>query len=76
VDPLAQLFTWTTISNAEAYYLYIGTEPGAKNLLDTGEIQGNSYLVKNLPVGRRIYVSIWTKANGVWNGTSSTFVTK
>jgi Fibronectin type III domain len=76
VDPLGQLFTWTTISNAEAYYLYIGTEPGSKNLLDTGEIQGNSYLVKNLPVGQRIYVSIWTKASGVWNGTSSTFVTK
>lgn len=76
VDPLGQLFTWTTISNAEAYYLYIGSEPGAKNLLDTGEIQGTTYLVKNLPVGQRIYVSIWTKANGVWNGTSSTFVTK
>jgi hypothetical protein len=76
VDPLAQLFTWTTISNAESYYLYIGTEPGSKNVLDTGEIQGTSYLVKNLPVGQRIYVSIWTKANGVWNGTSSTFVTK
>jgi hypothetical protein len=76
VDPLGQLFTWTTISNAEAYYLYIGSEPGSKNLLDTGEIQGTTYLVKNLPVGQRIYVSIWTKANGVWNGTSSTFVTK
>jgi hypothetical protein len=76
VDPLGQLFTWTNISNAEGYYLYIGTEPGTKNLLDTGEIQGNTYLVRNLPVGRRIYVSLWTKANGVWNGTSSTFVTK
>jgi Fibronectin type III domain len=76
VDPLGQLFTWTTISNAESYYLYIGTEPGSKNVLDTGEIQGTSYLVKNLPVGQRIYVSIWTKASGVWNGTSSTFVTK
>jgi hypothetical protein len=76
VNPLGQLFTWTTISNAEAYYLYIGTEPGAKNLVDTGEIQGTSYLVKSLPVGRRIYVSIWTKAGGVWNGTSSTFTTK
>jgi hypothetical protein len=76
VNPLGQLFTWTTISNAEGYYLYIGNEPGGKDLVDTGEIQGTSYLVRNLPVGRRIYVSIWTKANGVWNGTSSTFVTK
>jgi hypothetical protein len=76
VDPRGQLFTWTTISNAEAYYLYIGTVPGGKDLLDTGQIQGTSYLVKDLPAGRWIYVSIWTKANGVWNGTSSSFIAR
>ena len=54
----------------------MGTQPGAKDLVDTGEIHTTSYLVKNLPRGRRLYVSIWTKANGVWNGTSSTFVTR
>jgi hypothetical protein len=76
IDVNGELFTWTTITNAEAYYLYVGTQPGAKDVVDTGEIHTTSYLVKNLPHGRRLYVSIWTKANGVWNGTSSTFVTR
>jgi hypothetical protein len=71
-----QLLTWTTITNAEAYSMYVGTVPGAKDLAETGEVQGTSYLVKNLPAGRTVYVSLWTKADGVWNGTSATVTTR
>lgn len=76
VNPLGELFQWTSISNAEAYYLYVGTQPGGKDLVETGEVHATSYLVKGLPRNTRVYVSVWTKANGVWNGTSSTFVTR
>jgi hypothetical protein len=76
VNQQGELFQWTTISNAEAYYLYVGTQPGGKDIVETGELHMTSYLVKNLPKNTRIYVSVWTKANGVWNGTSSTFVTR
>ena len=73
---LGQLLTWTAISNAEAYALYVGTQPGAKDLVNSGDVQGTSYLATNLPAGRTLYVSLWTKANGVWNGTAATLTTK
>jgi hypothetical protein len=73
---LGQLLTWTTISNAEGYSMYVGTAPGAKDLAETGELQATSYLLKNQPAGRTVYVSLWTKADGVWNGTSSTVTTR
>ncbi len=66
--------TWTPISNAEAYLLYVGTTPGAQDLASSGELQGTSFLV-TLPAGRTVYVSLWTKADGVWNGTAATRTT-
>jgi hypothetical protein len=74
-DAVPQL-SWTTISNAEAYRVYVGTAPGAQDLLDSGELHETSTAVKPLPGGRRIFVTVWTKAHGTWNGTASSFVTK
>ena len=70
------LLSWTPITNADAYSVYIGTEPGAKDLASTGEIQGTSFLTNTLPAGRTVYVSLWTKADGLWNGTAATLTTK
>lgn len=72
IDNKHAVFTWTTISNAQAYYLYVGTAPGAKDVVDSGETQATSFTAKSLPAGTRLHVSVWTKADGVWNGTSST----
>src|SRR5206468_9328226 len=36
VDP-APVFKWTTVPNAQSYYLYVGTTLGANNLVNTGE---------------------------------------
>jgi hypothetical protein len=72
----AGLLTWTPITNADAYSVSIGTEPGAQDLASTGEIQSTSYLMNTLPAGRTVYVSLWTKADGLWNGTAATFTTK
>jgi hypothetical protein len=71
-----QQLTWTTISNADAYRVYVGTAPGAQDLLDSGELRETSTAVKALPGGRRIFVTVWTKTHGTWNGTASSFVTK
>jgi hypothetical protein len=73
----SQMFTWTHISNAEVYYLYIGSMPGAKDVVDTGEITATSYTVAGLPRNRTLYVTLWTKtASGGWRNTQSVFMTR
>ncbi len=67
--------TWTAVPNAQAYYLYVGTTAGAKNLVDTGETQQTSYFAV-LPVGLKLYARIWTKLGGAWNFTDSSFTAK
>ena len=74
IDP-TQPLTWTTVSNVQAYYLYVGSTPGAKDLVNTGEIQQTSYLLPNLlPVNQTLYARLWTKLNGVWRYVDTTFV--
>jgi uncharacterized repeat protein (TIGR03803 family) len=73
VDPTLPL-TWTAVPNAQAYYLYIGSTLGAKDLVDTGEIQQTSYLLRStVPVNQTLYARLWTKAGGVWRFTDRTF---
>ncbi|MEO7276008.1 MAG: fibronectin type III domain-containing protein [Vicinamibacterales bacterium] len=69
------VFTWTSISNAEAYLLTVGTTPGAKDVLTSGEVQSPGFEAAALPAGR-LYVTVWTKANGLWNGTSTTVLVR
>ena len=64
---------WTSVANVQAYYLYVGTTRGAKDLVDTGEILQTSYLAAQLPAGQTVYARLWTKAGGVWRYTDSTF---
>ena len=72
---LAQPLTWTVVSGAQAYYLYVGTTPGAKDLVDTGEIQNTFYLATSLPHGQLIYVRLWTKVAGTWRFVDAAFST-
>src|SRR5581483_9400044 len=37
VDPAATI-QWTNVPVAQKYYLYVGTTPGAKDLIDSAEI--------------------------------------
>src|SRR5205814_7325561 len=54
--------------------LYIGSSPGAKDLVNTGEIQQTSYLVRiTLPINQTLYARLWTKTGGVWRFTDRTF---
>jgi hypothetical protein len=70
---LSQPITWTSVANAQAYYLYVGTTPGAKDLVNTGEIQVTSYLAAGVPSGQTLYARIWARVSGVWRYSDSTF---
>src|SRR5437879_4801484 len=70
---LSQPIQWTSVANVQAYYLYIGTTLGAKDLVNTGETLQTSYLVKQLPAGQTVYARMWAKVGGVWRYTDSSF---
>ena len=71
---LTRPFQWTSVPNAQAYYLYVGTALGAKDLVNTGEIRQTSYLVGTpLPTGQTLYARIWTKIAGGWRYNDSSF---
>ena len=59
-------FSWAPGINVQSYYLYVGTSPGAYDLVNTGEIQTTSWPVPPLPVGQTLYARLWTKVNGAW----------
>jgi hypothetical protein len=61
-------FTWTPVPTAEAYYLYLGTAKGAKDVLDSGAMSASttSYPAPALPVGQTLWARLWTEVNGSW----------
>jgi len=64
---------WTTVPDAQTYYLYIGTSLGEKDLVDTGGLLATSFLVSGLPSGPMLYARIWAEVDGIWYSTDSTF---
>src|SRR6266851_10115709 len=71
---VTQAFQWTSVTDAQAYYLYVGSTPGAKDLVNTGEIHQTVYLVtKQLPANQTLFVRIYAEAANVWRYTDSTF---
>jgi len=69
------VFQWSSITGAQAYYLYVGTTQGAKDLVNSGEKQVTTYYVPGLPSNRTLYARMWTKQNGIWYYNDSTFTT-
>lgn len=72
VDPYAP-FTWTSVPGAQAYYLYVGTTVGAKDVVDSWERLQTSYQAAALPVGQVLYARMWTKLDGIWRFVDSQF---
>ena len=66
-------FQWSAVSGALAYYLYVGTAPGLKDLVNTGEMPQTSYQVAALPSGQPLYGRIWTKTSTGWFYADSSF---
>jgi hypothetical protein len=69
-------FWWSPVPNAEAYYLYVGRAPGAKDVVNSGERAGASYRGPHLPVGIVLHARLWTKVAGVWRYVDSTFTSR
>src|SRR5262249_29963275 len=74
VVPLNVTFQWTAVAGAKAYYLYVGTSAGAKDIVDTGGLAGTSVTVGPLPAATTLYLRMWTKGDW-WVFTDTTIQT-
>ncbi len=72
-DLATQPIQWSAVVAAQVYSLYVGSTPGASDLLTTGEVQQTSFNGGTLRSGQTLYARLWTKAGGVWRNTDSTF---
>jgi hypothetical protein len=76
VDVTGIRFQWSAMSTAQAYYLYVGTQPGVKDVLNTGETSQLFWNANALPGGRVLYARLWTKVGEAWRYADSTFTTR
>lgn len=75
VDPFVA-FTWNGVPNGQAYYLYVGTNVGLKNVYDSGALLVTSIAVPGLQPNTKYYIRLWTEFGGVWQDyVDSTFTT-
>src|SRR6266478_845787 len=70
--PADVTFSWSPVTSATAYYLYVGTTVGAKDIVNTGELATTSYSGSNLPPGITLYIRTWAKVGGHWSVYSDT----
>ncbi len=70
---ISQPIEWTAVLDAQAYYLYIGSSPGAKDLVNSGELQSTTYQTSGLPAGQLLYARLWTRKGSVWRFVDSSF---
>jgi len=68
-------FTWNSVSNVQAYYLYIGTSVGLQNVYGSNAITATSVTPSNLALNTLYYARMWTEKNNVWSFVDSTFTT-
>jgi hypothetical protein len=75
--PTAQTFYWSRpTATVQAYYLYVGTSPGSKDVVNSGETLAQSCRAGNLPAGTTLYARLWTKVAGAWRYVDSQFSTE
>ncbi len=75
VDPTFPVaFAWTSVADEQAYYLYVGTTLGAKDIVNSGETQVTSWNATISPL-TLCYVRLWTKVAGSWYYRDTTFTT-
>jgi hypothetical protein len=60
-------FTWLSAPDGQAYYLHVGTSPGAADLVDSGSTTKTSWSVPPLPIGQILFARIYTEINGSWS---------
>jgi hypothetical protein len=76
VSPVNPVFAWTSVSDGQAYYIYVGTSVGAKDVLNSGAIGTTSYAGPVLNSETTYYVRLFTEIGGAWSYfVDSTFTT-
>jgi hypothetical protein len=67
-------FTWSSGTGAVAYWLYVGSSPGAQDIYSAGQGTSLSGTVSGIPTdGRTIYVTLWSFICGSWQGNAYTY---
>lgn len=76
VDPY-QAFAWNPVSGAQAYYIYVGSSPGATDIFNSGPLipSNTSWIPAGLLGGQTYYIKFWTELNNTWYANSSSFST-
>lgn len=70
------ILIWIPATNPQAYFVYVGTTPGAKDVFSSGQTLATSAPFCCLSPSTTYYVRMWTKnAIGVWHYNDSTFTT-
>jgi hypothetical protein len=72
-----QAFTWSSVSDAQAYYLWVGTSPGTTDIYSTGSLPTSvtSKFVPGLLGGQTYYATMWTLISNQWQSVASSFTT-
>jgi hypothetical protein len=64
VPPNRPVLTWSSVGDAQAYYVYIGSSQGAKDIANSGTIIGTSYTAPILNSGTSYWVRLFTEIGG------------
>lgn len=67
VPTAGNVFSWNTVSDGQAYYVYIGSSLGQKDVFNSGVLTGNSVKIPTFLSNSIYYVRLWTEINGHWN---------
>lgn len=68
-------FTWRAIEGADAYYLKVGSQPWASDLVDTGETRQTYFTVVPdvLPDSQDLWASLHVHNDGAWSSSQIRF---
>jgi hypothetical protein len=68
--------TWSSVPNAQAYYLWVGTAVGASDVYNSGSLPTSTFsLSLNLQAGQTYYLRMFTMKYGIWEYGDSQFST-
>lgn len=63
-------FRWSPLAGAQAYYLWVGTSPGAKDVIDSGELPPEQLALSSttlLPRDTTLYARLYRLVDGRWS---------
>ncbi len=68
-------FTWTEVSGALGFSIWIGTAPGTRDLFESGLLPADatSFFAPPLPSDMPLYARLWTNVGGIWRWRESRF---